>query len=120
MQDRLGALRALARVAMRPAPRILQPTLAGAPVHAPDDLRLDAKLSVPVAWTARILSPDGSTVASAGSAKGRPHLQWDGLSTGGLPAPPGTYTWVLTADDGFHPVTTLRGRFEVGLPLVPF
>jgi hypothetical protein len=118
LQDRLPYLRQLSKVALGPAPRIGTPVVSGAPVHAPTPLVLDARLSLPAAWTVDITDPQGrSIVATARGTGTTPHLSWDGFSAG-LPATPGTYAWTIKADDDFHDVVKLQGRVEVGLPLI--
>lgn len=118
LEDRLPYLRSLAEVAMGPAPRIEHATVAGAPLHAPTPVVVDARLTAPAAWTVDITDPEGtSIVASAHGTGTAPHLSWNGLSSA-LPALPGTYTWTVKADDGFHDVVKQQGRFDVGLPVV--
>ena len=118
LQDRLPYLRSLAKVALGPAPRIGTPVVSGAPVHAPTPLVLDTRLTLPAAWTIDVTDPQGNAVVTTARGSGTaPHLSWDGTD-GGVPALPGTYTWTVKADDGFHPVVKLQGRFDVGLPLL--
>lgn len=121
LEGRLGYLRALAKVAMGPAPKITRATVTGAPLHAPNPVVVDASLSLPAAWKVQLSGPSslgalGTTVTATGTGTA-PHLAWDGLA-GGMPGLPGTYTWAVSADDDFHDVVTKQGQFEVGLPLV--
>ncbi len=118
VQDRLPALRSLAVVALRAAPVITSVALSGAPVHAPSAMSVDARLSLAAGWTATLTDPTGAVVAAGKGTTAAPTVSWDGQS-GGLPAAPGTYRWVVTADDGFHPAVQKVGTFEVGLPLLP-
>ncbi len=118
LQDRLPALRALSLLALRPAPAIVDATVSGAPVHAPSPMALDARLTQPAAWRATLTSTtDGHAVAAARGSGTRVRVSWDGRENG-LPVPPGSYAWTVTADDGFHDASTARGSFDVGLPLV--
>jgi hypothetical protein len=105
---------------MGPAPRFTAASLTGVPLHAPTPAVLDARLSLPAVWRATLTDPQGGVVATATGTGTRPRVEWDGLSRAGLPVPalPGTYGWAVTADDGFHPVVSRRGSFQVGLPLV--
>jgi hypothetical protein len=117
LQDRLPVLRSLAKLGLGPAPAITAVQTSGAPVHAPKPFVLDARLSLPASWTVQVLGSDGK---AAGSSSGRglaPHLSWNGF-TGLLPALPGSYTWVVTADDGFHDPVRRTGPMTVGLPLL--
>jgi hypothetical protein len=116
LQQDLPALRDLAVVAAQPAPRILRTALSGAPVHAPDPVVLDGRLSASVKWHATYSDSAGDVVAEAYGHSTAPRLAWDGRTGGLLPTPPGTYTWVLHADDGFHDDVHRSGTFEVGLP----
>ena len=116
LQQDLPALRTLATIALRPAPRIVDVRLAGAPVHAPTAMTLTAHLTQQAGWTATLTGTVG-VVATASGSGSSPSISWDGFS-GGVPALPGTYTWMLTADDTFHDVAVATGTFEVGLPFV--
>ena len=116
LQQDLPYLRDLAVVAARPAPRILRADLSGAPVHAPDPVVLDARLSASVKWHATFSDSSGAVVAQAFGHSTAPRLAWDGRTGGPLPAAPGTYTWVLHADDGFHDDVHRSGTFDVALP----
>lgn len=118
LEDRLPYLRNLARVAMGPPPTIVAARLTGAPLHAPTPVVLDARLSLPALWTVDITDPQGSSIVATAAGSGTaPHLSWQGL-TGVVPALPGTYTWTVKADDEFHDVVKVQGRFEVGLPVI--
>ena len=118
LEDRLPYLRHLATVAMGPAPQIVKVNLRGEPLHAPTPVILDAQLTLPASWTVDVTDPQGTSVVATASGTGTaPHLSWNGL-TNFVPALPGTYTWTVKADDDFHDVVNLQGRFEVGFPLI--
>jgi hypothetical protein len=117
LQARLPALRALAVVAMGPAPVIREVEVTGAPVHAPKPLVLSADVSRPVGWVVSIEDAHGTQVAISTGNGNTPTLSWNGLA-GPLPALPGSYTWSVQVDDGFHDVVARTGTVEVGLPLV--
>lgn len=118
LQQDLPRLRALGWVAMHDAPRIVSSRLTGAPLHAPDPVVLDVRLSAPVAWQAFFRDQNGLVVASAVGRGRHPHLGWDGTRSG-VPALPGTYSWTVKADDGFHDRVERTVPFEVGLPDLP-
>jgi hypothetical protein len=117
LQQDLPALRDLAVLAARPAPKLVGTALSGAPVHAPTAMSLTARLTEPAGWTATLTSPTGDVVARATGSGTAPKVTWDG-TTDGLPAAPGTYAWRLTGDDTFHDPAGATGTFDVGLPFV--
>ena len=118
LQDRLPALRALSKIALRPAPQIVDARLSGAPVHAPTAMSLTARITPAATWRATLTSGvDGHVVAATRGGSGTARVSWDGQEDG-LPVLPGSYAWTITADDGFHAPLTARGSFEVGLPIV--
>lgn len=115
LQQDLPHLRELAWTAMHAAPRIVGQRLTGAPMHSPNPVVLDVRLSSAVPWQAFFRDRNGFVVASAAGRGVHPHLGWDGMSHG-LPAPPGTYRWTVKADDGFHDPVERTHPFTVGLP----
>jgi hypothetical protein len=115
LQQDLPHLRDLAWTAMHAAPRVVGQRLTGAPMHSPNPVVLDVRLSSAVPWKVFFRDRNGFVVASAAGRGVRPHLGWDGMSHG-LPAPPGTYRWTVKADDGFHDPVERTHPFTVGLP----
>ena len=115
LQQDLPMIRELAWTAMSAPPRIVSAQLSGAPLHAPTPVVLNATLSRDVRWQLLFRDGTGTVVASTSGSKSRPHLSWDGTRAG-VPALPGTYTWLLRADDGFHDPVVRQGSFEAGLP----
>ncbi|MCU1599498.1 MAG: repeat protein [Frankiales bacterium] len=115
LQQDLPRIRDLAWTAMTAPPSILSTQLSGAPLHSPTPVLLDARLSRDVPWELFFKDSNGYVVASATGTSDHPHLGWDG-SRDGLPALPGSYTWTLRADDGFHDPVTRSGTFDAGLP----
>jgi len=118
LQQDLPHLRELAWTAMHAAPRIVAQRLAGAPMHAPDPVVLDVRLSRAAPWQVFFRDGNGFVVASAVGRSAHPHLGWDGMTRGSLPLPatPGTYSWTVKVDDGFHDPLERSAPFTVGLP----
>jgi uncharacterized protein with LGFP repeats len=112
-----AALPALRKAAWHKlAPVFGRATVNGAPLHSPRPVTVSASLDAPAYWTATIYVRD--TRLAVASGRGRTaSVAWDGTLDSGLPAPPGTYDYVLTADDRVHGASApVSGTFEVGLP----
>jgi hypothetical protein len=118
LQQDLPRLRELGWIAMHAAPRIVATKLTGAPAHAPTPVVLDARLSAVTRWQVVFRDDRGLVVASAAGRGTRARLTWDAMSRGSLPLPadPGTYSWSVRVDDGFHDPVVRTRPFEVGLP----
>jgi uncharacterized protein with LGFP repeats len=118
LQQDLPRLRQLGWLAMHAAPRILSARVSGAPLHAPSPAVLAGRLSTAATWVAEFRDEHGALVAVTRGGSARPRLSWDGRSRGALrlPAAPGTYTWSVRVDDGFHAPATRAGSFRVALP----
>jgi hypothetical protein len=129
LTDVLGTVREGADVLRRPAPQVLSADVSGAPVRAPEPLVVTSRLSARTPWRAQVVDAAGDVVATASGTGTTARLEWDGrrpvpLTLDGteplrVPAPPGTYTWTVTADDGWHDPHARSGTVEVGLPLLP-
>lgn len=118
LMDDLPDIRALAEVALGPAPKIGTVSVSGAPVHAPSPLTVRAPVSPARPWVVQVTDGTGRVVASAAGTGATAQLTWDGFA-GPVPALPGSYSWRVTVDDRFHDPVRRTGTFEVGLPLVP-
>ncbi|MFN2540262.1 MAG: N-acetylmuramoyl-L-alanine amidase [Mycobacteriales bacterium] len=118
LQQDLPQLRDLGWIAMHAAPRIVASRLSGSPLHAPNPVVLDVRLSRAAPWQVFFRDSNGLVVASAAGRGAAPHLGWDGMSRGALPLPatPGTYSWTVKVDDGFHDPVERTAPFAVGLP----
>jgi hypothetical protein len=113
-----------------PPPTLTALTITGAPVHAPEPLVVDARLSRDVPWAVVVHDAAGREVARTGGRSVAPYLRWDGLHgsavgpTGNgpppvpLPAAPGRYRWTVEFGDGVHPAQRRSEEFEVSTPLV--
>jgi hypothetical protein len=90
--------------------------VSGAPVHAPKPVTVRGVLDKPAYWTATITVRDTTLAVARGHGR-EVSVSWDGRLSTGLPAPPGSYDYLLTADDRVHGHSEPRsGTFEVGLP----
>jgi hypothetical protein len=118
LQGRLPTLRALAKQVTSGPPRILSASVSGAPLHAPQGVVVNGKLSAAIVWNVIVTAPDGTQAAAAYGIGHTVRLSWDGTTDGPvkLPARPGSYFWRLVASDSFHPNITRSGTFQVGLP----
>jgi hypothetical protein len=122
LYDRLGEIRTTAARMLGPGPRIVGVTVTGAPVHAPTPLVVTGELTGSAPWVVEVHDDKGVTVARATGEDARPHLEWNGLRSdlaSLVPAEPGSYTWHVRADDGYHPRADRSGEVQVGLPVVP-
>ncbi|MCU1673128.1 MAG: hypothetical protein JWN77_1241 [Frankiales bacterium] len=125
LQDRLPAIRKGAAALLGPAPQLGEVTVTGAPVHAPLPLQVQATVSREAPWTASVRDADGRVVRTASGESTTAGIEWNGLvgladtDRAVLPARPGTYTWALQVDDGYHRPARRTGTVTVGLPVVP-
>ena len=124
LQGRLPDVRAGAAILLGPRPRITAVEVTGAPVHAPAPLDIRAPLTRESTWTGAIRDTRGRVVHEVSGESGEIALQWNGLvpvvgDTAVLPAEPGTYTWAIQVDNGYHRPDRRTGTVDVGLPLVP-
>ncbi|HEX5240704.1 MAG TPA: hypothetical protein VFW20_06865 [Candidatus Limnocylindrales bacterium] len=78
-----------------------------------DQLALWARLSESASWTAKVLAPDSSVLATASGTSDLFAIAWNGL-IGGLPAPAGTYQWTIHATDALgNPALDATGDVTV-------
>jgi hypothetical protein len=126
LQDHLPAIRSRAAMILGPAPRIGAVSVKGAPVHAPSPLDVQAPLNHEAPWTATVRDGAGRLVKQVAGDSAAVALSWDGFvaaptvpSAAVLPARPGTYTWAIQVDDGYHRPDRRTGTVDVGLPVVP-
>ena len=123
LQDRLPEIRAIAKVLLGPAPVVTAVDVAGAPVHAPLPLDVQAQLSREAPWTVTVRDASGALVKRVDGESAVAALQWNGLvgpaDVAVLPARRGTYTWAVQVDDGYHRPDRRTGTFEVGVPVLP-
>jgi hypothetical protein len=96
------------------------PVVEGAPVRSPQPVTITATLDHTASWTATILDSDGNPVVTTTGRGRTARVSWDGTTTYGLPAMPGTtYRYRLDANDGVHgPSDPVSGTFDVGLPAI--
>jgi uncharacterized protein with LGFP repeats len=114
--DRLAQVRTEAWRAFRA--RIGTPVVKGAPVRAPEPVRIRASIDKTAYWRATIRDSNGTALVTT-TGRGRSiFVSWDGVMPNGLPAVPGTsFTFTLAADDRVHgPSDPAVGTFEAGLP----
>lgn len=84
-----------------------------------DQLALWARLSESASWTARILAPDSSVIATVSGSSDLFAISWNGF-VGGNPAPAGTYSWTLHATDALgNPALDASGPISVVTLPVP-
>ncbi|HWH28888.1 MAG TPA: N-acetylmuramoyl-L-alanine amidase [Mycobacteriales bacterium] len=121
LQDRLPDVRQRAAVRLWGPPVLQALSVTGSPVHAPQPLVVDARLSRPVAWEVRVEESGGQIVVRRGGRSARPQLSWNGMRPLGpvpVPALPGEYRWVVLWDDGVHGLQRRAGRLTVSTPVV--
>ena len=124
LQGRLPDVRAGGATLLGPRPRITDVEVTGAPVHAPAPLDIRAPLTRESTWTGAIRDGRGRVVHEVSGESGEIALQWNGLvpvvgDTAVLPAEPGTYTWAIQVDNGYHRPDRRTGTVDVGLPVLP-
>jgi hypothetical protein len=126
LEGDLPQIRTGAAVLLGPAPVVHAVQVSGAPVHAPTPLDVRGRLSRTAPWSASLRDSSGAVVARATGTSATPDLQWNGLvapngvaTAALLPARPGTYTWTVRVDDGYHRAASRSGTVSVGLPVAP-
>jgi hypothetical protein len=112
---RLGELRAQSWRYL--APVITDVVVSGSPVRPPQPATVSARLTATASWRLELRAPLGLAVVAVAEGRGRDlRLAWDGMLHGGVPAPPGEYTWTATADDGVHgPSDPVTGTLTVAV-----
>jgi hypothetical protein len=102
--------------------RYLAPIITNVKVTAPAEGRpatVTARLTGPAKWHIEIKSRDDMLPAARGTAGGQgvaPALTWNPTMLDGLMVRPGTYDWIIRADDGVHGTSKpVSGTFTVAL-----
>ncbi|MCU1692583.1 MAG: repeat protein [Frankiales bacterium] len=119
LMDSLDDLRAGALKLLGPAPKILTVDVTQPAAGLASPVTVDGTLSEESPWRVALRDSDGTVVANAEGTGTAPSLTWAGLVplAAGLPAvapaPSGTYTWTVVADDGLHPASRRTGTVRV-------
>ncbi|MCW2779070.1 MAG: repeat protein [Frankiales bacterium] len=121
LMDHLGDIREGAKTLLGPAPQITDVQVTEAPLGLPAPVAIRGTLSRTSPWRVAVRDAAGDVVANATGEDTAPQLVWNGLVplTAGTaavaPAPAGTYTWTVVADNGFQTPARRSGVVRVGL-----
>ncbi len=122
LMDHLSELRTDALTLLGPAPRVVSVDVVQPVPGVAAPATITGTLSAESPWRVALRDRAGLVVANADGVGTAPSLTWLGLvplaegQPAVLPAPPGTYTWTVVADDGVHPASRRSGTIRVTAP----